>query len=76
LASLEYDESCNALYIRIKRGKVAETEPVSDNLILDLNKKGEIIGVEILGPTQIDIKKVFPPIKILTKSEPASTVKA
>jgi uncharacterized protein YuzE len=59
LASLEYDESCNALYIRIKRGKVAETEPVSDNIILDLNKKGEIIGIEILGPTQIDIKS-FP----------------
>ena len=60
MASLEYDESCNALYIRIKKGKVAETEPVSGNLILDLNKKGEIIGVEILGPTQIDIKKSFP----------------
>ena len=63
MASLEYDESCNALYIRIKRGKVAETEPVSDNLILDLNKKGEIIGVEILGPTQNRHKKVLPPHK-------------
>jgi len=76
LASLEYDESCNALYIRIKRGKVAETEPISDNLSLDLNKKGEIIGIEILGPTQIDVKKFAHPIKILTKSEPVSTVKA
>lgn len=50
MASLEYDEESNALYIKLKRGKVAESEPISDNLILDLNKKGEIIGVEILGP--------------------------
>ncbi|MEM3442809.1 MAG: DUF2283 domain-containing protein [Candidatus Bathyarchaeia archaeon] len=67
MASLEYDESSNALYIRIKRGKAAETEPITDNLILDLNKKGEIIGIEILGPTQIDIKRFPHPIKILTR---------
>jgi len=67
LASLEYDASCNALYIRLKRGKVAESEPISDNLILDLNKKGEIIGVEVLGPTPIDVKKFSHPIKIVAK---------
>ena len=59
MASLEYDSSSNALYIRLKRGKVAESEPISDNLILDLNKRGEIIGVEVLGPTPIDVTK-FP----------------
>jgi uncharacterized protein YuzE len=62
--------------VAMQKGKVAETEPVSDIPILNLNKKGEIIGIEILGPTQIDIKKFSHPIKILTKSEPASTVKA
>jgi len=67
LALLEYDSTSNALYIRIKKGKVAESEPISDNLILDLNKKGEIIGVEVLGPTPIDITKFSRPIKIVTK---------
>jgi len=67
LASLEYDSTCNALYIRLKRGKVAESEPISDNLILDLNKRGEIIGVEVLGPAPIDVTKFSHPIKIVTK---------
>ena len=67
MASLEYDASSNALYIRLKRGKVAETEPISDNLILDLNKKREIIGVEVLGPTPIDMKKFSHPVKIATR---------
>jgi len=69
LASLEYDTDSNALYIRLKRGKVAESEPISDNLILDLNKKGEIVGVEILGPKPIDVTKFSYPIKVITKKQ-------
>jgi len=71
LASLEYDADSNALYIRLKKGKVAESEPISDNLILDLNKKGEIIGVEILGPKPIDVTKFSHPIKVITKKQSA-----
>jgi len=67
LASLEYDSSCNALYIRLKKGKVAESEPISDNLILDLSKRGEILGIEVLGPTPIDTTKFSYPIKIIAK---------
>ena len=53
MASLEYDSGCNALYIRLKRGRVAESEPISDNLILDLSKGGEILGIEVLGSTPV-----------------------
>ena len=69
MASLEYDSSCNALYIRLKRGKVAESEPISDNVILDLSKKGEILGVEVLCPTPIDTTKFSHPIKIIAKKQ-------
>jgi uncharacterized protein YuzE len=55
----------------LKRGKVVESEPVSDNLILDLNKKGEIIGVEVLGPAPIDVKKFAHPVKVVTKKQHA-----
>jgi len=67
LASLEYDSNCNALYVRLKRGKVAESEPVSDNVILDLSKKGEILGIEVLGPTPIDTTKFSHPTKVIAK---------
>lgn len=69
MALLEYDEESNALYIRLKRGKVAESEPISDNLILDLNGKGEIIGVEILGPKTMDLGKLSSQIRIITKKK-------
>lgn len=68
MASLEYDPSCNALYIRLKKGKVPESEPISDNLILDLNHKKEIVGVEVLGPAPIDLPKFSLPIKIVSQS--------
>jgi len=51
----------------LKRGKVAESEPISDNLILDLNRKGEIIGVEVLGPKPIDVSKFSHPVKVIMK---------
>lgn len=69
MASLEYDSSCNVLYIRLKRGKVEESEPISDNVILDLSKKGEIVGIEVLGSTPIDTTKFFHPIKIVAKKQ-------
>ena len=69
MALLEYDSSCNALYIRLKRGKVEESEPISDNVILDLSKKGEILGIEVLGPTPIDTTKFSHPIKIIAKKQ-------
>jgi len=73
LALLEYDPSCNALYIRLKKGKVVESEPISDNLILDLNNKKEIIGVEVLGPASIDISKFSPSVKMVSKSRKATS---
>ena len=56
MVSLEYDPSCNALYIRIKKGKVAESEPLSDNLIVDLDPDGEIVGIELLAE-KIDLSR-------------------
>lgn len=73
MASQEYDSTSNALYIRLKRGRVAESEPISDNLILDLNEKGEIIGVEVLGPAPIDLTKFSHPIKIVAKRASSSS---
>ena len=66
MASVEYDPSCNALYVRIRKGKVAESEPVSDNVIIDLDDKDRILGIEILGSNPIDLKR-FPRAKVLAK---------
>ncbi len=64
MASLEYDPSSTALYVRMKRGKVATSTPLADNIILDLNKKNELLGIEIIGPRPEDLKE----FKILARA--------
>jgi len=59
VVSVEYDPSCNALYIKIRKGKVAESEPVSDDVIVDINQEGEILGIEILGSEPIELNKIY-----------------
>jgi len=65
MVSLEYDPTSTALYIRIKKGKVASSKPLADNLILDLNRSNEILGVEIIGPRPEDLGAFRPKAKIL-----------
>jgi uncharacterized protein YuzE len=55
MVSIEFDSDINAMYIHLKKGKVDKSEPLADNVIVDVNKKGEAIGIEILLPKQ-DVK--------------------
>ena len=43
-----YHKSEDALYIRFDESAYAESDEVQDGIILDCNKKGKIIGIEIL----------------------------
>ena len=54
MASLEFDEEVNVLYIRLGRGKVRRSEPICDNVVIDIDEKGEVLGVEIWLPPDID----------------------
>jgi uncharacterized protein YuzE len=68
MASLEYDPSSTALYVRIRKGKVASSRPLADNIILDLNRKNEIVGIEIIGPKPGDLKEFKPKAKVLAEA--------
>ena len=50
MVSVEFDSEVNAMYIRLKKGKVDRSERLADNVIVDVDKKGEAIGIEILLP--------------------------
>jgi uncharacterized protein YuzE len=50
MVSVEFDKEVNALYLRLKKGKIEKSEPVADNIVFDLNEKGDMIGIEILLP--------------------------
>lgn len=50
--NIKYDKIADAKYIRIKKGKVAKTQKKKPWFLLDLNKDGEIIGVEVLNASK------------------------
>lgn len=43
-----YDKEADAMYIRVKKGKVHKTLQVSDAVLVDVDKKGQALGVELL----------------------------
>lgn len=45
----KYDKSADAVYIKLKSGKVAKTLRLENQLIVDLDKKSNILGLEILN---------------------------
>jgi uncharacterized protein YuzE len=45
---ITYDKMADALYIYLRRGKVAKTKKVTSRLLIDVDKKGNVLGIEIL----------------------------
>lgn len=46
---LKIDEKADALYLRLDDSEIVESEEVSSGVVLDFDKDGQIIGLEILG---------------------------
>jgi uncharacterized protein YuzE len=53
MVSLEFDPDVNASYLRFKKAKIARSEPLADNIVLDLGSKDDVIGIELLLPRSI-----------------------
>ena len=52
-----YDKVADAMYIQIKPGKINSTVEISNTVIHDLDKKGNVLGIEILNAShQISTK--------------------
>ena len=45
----EYDKEAGALYIKVGKGKVVKTEPISSCSLVDYDKNGKIIGIEMIN---------------------------
>lgn len=46
--NVEYDRQADAIYIRLKEAAVATTRELDDNLIVDLDAAGKMVGIELL----------------------------
>ena len=45
---IRYDSDADAMYITLKEDRVDHTKEIDENTIIDFNKAGQVIGVEIL----------------------------
>jgi uncharacterized protein YuzE len=52
MVRVEYDKKADALYIWMRKGKYDISEELADNVILDLDKTGRIIGIEVLDASK------------------------
>lgn len=60
---LEYDPEADALYLRLKKGRVSETVEIAENVFIDLDAGGEPLGIEILF-----VSKRYPPEELASVS--------
>ncbi len=49
---ITYDEEVDALYIRLKETPYYESDEIKEGLILDFDKEGNLLGVEILDASE------------------------
>ncbi len=56
---ISYDPAVKAAYIKINmRRKVARTLRLSENVLVDLDRNGRLIGVELLHPASANLRPV------------------
>ncbi len=53
---IHYDPKADAVYIKLAKGKYDVSREISDSVIVDEDKKGKVLGVEVL-----DVSKVLGP---------------
>jgi len=45
---ITYDKKVDAMYIKLKKGHYDHTKKVTDDILVDVSSKGEVLGLEIL----------------------------
>ena len=55
---ISFDTLAKAVYIELERKKVARTREFAPEVFLDFDYKGRLIGVEMLNPGMLVLKKV------------------
>jgi len=61
MMKIEYDKDVDAAYIYLTDSKIksAKTVELNENIILDYDREGKIIGVEVLQASVVLSKKVL-----------------
>ena len=56
---VEYDVTTDSMYISLKEGVSAESEEVTDGVVLDFDNAGKVVGIDIQHASQrADVDKL------------------
>ena len=63
---ITYDKNVDAMYIKLRGGRYDHTKKVTDDILVDVSKKGEVLGLEILDASKNigKIKKQEIPVEV------------
>lgn len=50
--NVRYDKKVDAMYIKLATGKYSKTRKISDAVMVDEDKKGKVLGIEILDASK------------------------
>ena len=71
MVRVEYDQKADAMYIWLRKAKYDISEELAENVVIDLDKKGRIIGIEVLDASKNLGKDLV--TRILTTEKIAAT---
>ncbi len=69
---VEYDSKADAMYVWLRRARYEISEELADNVIMDLDESGRIIGIEILDASKSLGKELVSKILRTEKLVPAA----
>jgi len=52
MVRIEYDSKADAMYIWLRKARYEISEELAENVIIDLDKRGRIIGIEVLDASK------------------------
>jgi len=58
-----YDEETDILYLSLKEGRAVDSEEIEENIRIEYDKKGEIVGLEISNISRYLAKSIAEKLK-------------
>jgi uncharacterized protein YuzE len=52
MVRVEYDQNADAMYIWLRKAKYDISEELAKNVVIDLDKTGRIVGIEVLDASK------------------------
>lgn len=56
---ITYDKKVDAMYIKLRTGHYDHSKKVTEDILVDVSKKGEVLGLEILDASK-NVGKIKP----------------